>query len=145
MTKGLKVGQKRRVVIDSNVWLSGLVFGGSPSKILDLFINGDLLVVVSEELLSELRRKIIQKFPLFVPKLGLLEASIRKDAIMVKLGIATIKISRDPNDDKFIETALLGGCRYIISGDQDLLALRIYQDIHIVKPAEFLKIEPLKN
>ena len=145
MTKRLKEGQKQRVVIDSNVWLSGLVFGGYPSKILELFINGDLFVVMSEELVSELRRKIVQKFPLLAPKLGLLEASIWKDAIMVKLGTTTIKISRDPNDDKFIETALLGGCRYIISGDQDLLALGSYQDIHIVKPTEFLKIEPLKN
>ena len=75
MSKNLKV------VIDTNVWISGLVFGGNPEIILKLFIRGKIIVIVSEEIISELRRIITDKFPLFKPKLDLLEASIRKDAI----------------------------------------------------------------
>jgi putative PIN family toxin of toxin-antitoxin system len=129
-----------RVVIDSNVWLSGLVFGGKPGKIIELFIDEAILVIVSEELISELRRKITQRFPLFIPHLDLLEASLRKDTVMVKLGSQTVTVSRDPDDDKFIETALLGECQYIISGDKDLLAIRSYKNIRIIKPAEFLEL-----
>ena len=140
MTKVRQNKEIPRVVIDTNVWISGLVFGGAPGTVLQLFVGGDIIVVISEELLSELRRKIIQKFPLFIPKLGLLEASIREDATMVALGSVTIKESRDADDNKVLETAVIGGCRHVISGDKDLLAVESYQDIQIVAPMEFLNI-----
>lgn len=129
-----------KVVIDSNVWLSGLILGGQPGEVVKLFIDGDILVVVSEELISELRRKITERFPLYLPHMELLEASILKDALVIQLGSQTVKASRDPADDKFIETAVIAGCDYIISGDKDLLELRAYENIKIVKPAEFLKL-----
>lgn len=135
------MSNKPRIVIDSNVWLSGLIFGGSPGSILKLFSDGDVTVVVSEELLSELRRKIIEKFPLFIPQLSLLEASIRADESLVALGAVTVKVCRDLEDDKFLETALIGGCGYIVSGDKDLLALKTYESIRIVTPSDFLKAE----
>lgn len=131
---------KPLVVIDSNVWISGLVFGGNPGKIIRLFVSGDVLLIVSEELLSELRRKISQRFPLFVPNLSLLEASIREEVMMVRLGGVSISVSRDVDDNKFIETAVAGSAGYIISGDKDLLDLKTYNDIKIVKPAEFLTL-----
>ncbi|MBI2009262.1 putative toxin-antitoxin system toxin component, PIN family [Candidatus Saccharibacteria bacterium] len=129
---------KLRVVIDTNVWISALVFGGNPGKILDLFVDRGIEAVISTEGLSELRRKIIQKFPLYTPQLGLLEESLRQDAELVKLGAHTVKVSPDADDNKFIETALIGHCDYIISGDRHLLGLKSYQGIKIVKPAEFL-------
>jgi len=136
----MQANQKPWVVVDTNVWLSALIFGGSPGKILELFIDGAILVAVSEELLSELRRKITEKFPLYLPQLGLLEASIRQDAVLVELGARTVNISRDSDDNKFIETALIGGCGYIISGDKDLLTIGGYQGVQIVTPAAFLAI-----
>jgi putative PIN family toxin of toxin-antitoxin system len=90
--------------------------------------------------LSEIRRKIIEKFPLFAPNLDLLEASILNDAIVVKLGSRTINISRDPDDNKVIETAVIGNCNYIISGDNDLLIIGSYKNIRIVNPTDFLNI-----
>lgn len=129
-----------RVVVDSNVWISGLIFGGQPEKIIKLFAEGHILLIVSAELLSELRRKIIEKFPLFAPNLDLLEASILNDAIVVKLGSRTINISRDPDDNKVIETAVIGNCNYIISGDNDLLIIGSYKNIRIVNPTDFLNI-----
>lgn len=132
--------QKSRVVFDTNVWLSALVFGGRPDEVLQLFIDGSITVVVSEECLSELRRKLVQKFPLFLLSLNLLEASIRKDAELVQLGRQPVQASRDKTDDKFIETALIGHCSYIISGDNDLLTLKHYQNISIVSSSEFLEL-----
>lgn len=128
------------MVIDTNVWLSGLIFGGNPGKLINLFSEEAIIVVISEELVSELRRKITQKFPLYLPKLELLEASLRQDAEMVRLGSKTISASQDTDDNKFIETALVGDCAYIISGDRHLLELKQYQKIKIIKPAAFLKL-----
>src|SRR4051812_38102403 len=99
MAKVQKQGKKPRVVLDSNIWISALVFGGLPGKVLELFISEDVLIITSEELLSELRRKIIQKFPLYISQINLLEASIRKDAILVPLGSRTVTVSRDPEDN----------------------------------------------
>lgn len=135
-----KTDRKLRIVIDTNIWISGLVFGGRPGEILQLFVDDRMQVVISEELISELRRKILQKFPLFTPKLKLLEASLRQDAEMVRLGNQVVKISRDPNDNMFIETALAGACDYIISGDLDLLVLKHVQQIRIVTPSEYLDL-----
>ncbi len=131
-------GQKQYVVVDTNVWLSGLVFGGRPGEVLKKFADGDIIVVISEECLSELRRKITEKFPLFVSQLERLEASLRKDAVFVPLGAHTVNVSRDQDDNKFIETALAGNCQYLVSGDRDLLDLRCYGRIQILTPAEFL-------
>ena len=129
-----------KLVIDTNVWISGLIFGGKPEAILNLFIDGQITVIISEEILTELRRIITNKFPLFKPKLGLLEASIRNDAILVPLGDNTIELSRDADDNKVIETAVTGRVAYIISDDDDLLVLKEYKKITIVKPAAFLNI-----
>jgi len=134
-----KTDQKLRVVIDTNVWISGLVFGGRPGEILQLFVDDKVRVVVSEELISEVRRKILHKFPLFTPKLKLLGASLRLDAEMVQLGNQEVRISRDPKDNMFIETSLAGECDFIISGDRDLLVLKCVQRIRIVTPNEFLE------
>ena len=136
----MKNNQKPRAVFDTNVWLSGLIFGGKPGQLIKLFGNDAFLIVVSEELLSELRRKITQRFPLYKSSLDLLEMSLRKDTELVKLGSQTVTICRDPDDNKVIETALIGECRFIVSGDKDLLVLGSYNNIKIVKPAQFLEI-----
>src|SRR4051794_3482723 len=49
-------------------------------------------------------------------------------------------VTRDPNDDKFLATAVLGGAEYVVSEDNDLLDIREYQGIKIVDVATFLKI-----
>ncbi len=131
---------KPQVVIDTNVWISGLVFGGNPEKIIRLFIEGQIIVVCAEELLSELRRKISQRFPLFLPNLSLLEASIREDALFISLGTVQITASRDIEDNIFIETALTGQASFIVSGDKDLTDIGSFQSINILKPKEFLEL-----
>jgi putative PIN family toxin of toxin-antitoxin system len=125
-------------VIDTNIWLSGLIFGGIPERVLNLFVNGDVAVVTSEELLSELQRTVRQKFPLFVPQLAMLVALIREKAFVVSLGSVTMSASRDEDDNRVLETAVIGNCEYIVSGDKDLLVLKEFEGIPIVTPAKFL-------
>lgn len=131
---------KPQVVVDTNVWISGLVYGGNPERIIRLFIDGTILVVTSEELLSELRRKVTQKFPLYAPYLAALEVSIREKAIVVQLGANPIDISRDRDDNVVLETAQTGEAGYIVTGDNDLLVLKGYAGAKIVKPAELLDL-----
>ncbi len=140
MTTSMKNGKKPKVVLDTNVLISALVFGGKPRQITDLLADKMIRVAVSQEALTELRRKITAKFPDYVEVLKRFEKLLERDAQLVTLGSIQINICQDPDDNKFIETALLGNCDYIISGDRHLLELKQYQDIKIIKPAVFLKL-----
>ena len=90
--------------------------------------------------MTELRRIIIEKFPKARHELEIYEKLLRRYAIWVPLGNHRVSISRDLDDDKFIETAVAGKCRYIVSGDKDLLVLKKYENIKIVNPVEFISI-----
>lgn len=127
-----------RVVIDTNVLLSALVFGGKPREVIELLARDAIDVVVSEEILTEMRRHVANKFPVFTSDLAKFEILLEQDSESVKLGSITINVCRDPDDNRIIETAVLGSCDYIVSGDKDLLVLESYKNIQILKPAEFL-------
>ena len=131
--------QKIRAVLDTNVLISALVFGGTPREVTDLIAQKTFRPVMSEEILSELRRIIVTKFPEYSLLVESYEKLLRRYAIWIPLGSKTIMVSRDPDDNKVIETAVIAKCHFIVSGDKDLLVLRAYSDIKIVKPIEFLR------
>lgn len=126
-----------RVVVDTNVWVSALVFGGNPRKVFEQIISRGYLIVVSEELLSEIRRVISGKFPDFAADLEALVVALGLRIEKTVLGAQTIKIARDPKDNMVLETAIAGGADYIISGDDDLLSLKKFKTVKIVSPANF--------
>jgi putative PIN family toxin of toxin-antitoxin system len=106
---------------------------------MDMLIE-EATVVVSPEMITELRRIVHAKFPAFLEDLQRLEQLLKRDGVQVTLGSIHVSASRDPDDNKVIETALAGACSHIISGDKDLLDLKQYEHIQIVTPAEFLDI-----
>jgi putative PIN family toxin of toxin-antitoxin system len=130
-----------RVVLDTNVWLSALVFGGKPRQVVELLARGMIEVVISPEILTEMRRKIAQKFPDFGPDLALMELLIEQETELARLGGVTIYVARDEDDNRVLETTVIGGCGYIVSGDKDLLVLKSYEGIQILAPAAFLKAD----
>lgn len=120
--------------------MSALVFGGRPREVTDLIADQRLTTVMSEEIMTELRRIVAAKFPQFGRQITQLETLLRRYSRWVQLGSIMVAVCRDPDDDRVIETAIIGGCQYIVSGDKDLLAVASYQGIRIVAPAEFLVI-----
>ena len=139
----MKPYRKKRVVVDTNVWVSGIVFGGKPEQVLRYLLEEEAELIISEELITELRQKMTKKFPDYLTKFDRIEASIREDVMAVSPDKLPTPVSRDPDDDKFIETALTGHADYIISGDKDLLVLGAYQGIKILKPADFLALSTI--
>jgi putative PIN family toxin of toxin-antitoxin system len=132
------MASRPRVVLDTNVLLSALVFGGKPRQVIELLARDLIDVVISEEILTEMRRHVTNKFPTFADDLVKFEILLEQDAELAKLGSITITVCRDPDDNRIIETAVLWSCSYIVSGDKDLLVLESYKNIQILKPAEFL-------
>jgi len=129
-----------KVVVDTNVLISGVFFGGMPSRVLEAWRDGRIGLVVSPEILEEYRRvgeELEAQFPgvSLAPLLALL---VMTAEIIEAPGLPE-PVSRDPDDDKFIACALAGECQLIISGDKDLLEVSGYQGVKIVPPREFLE------
>jgi len=132
-----------RVVTDTNVLVSALLFGGLPGRLMESWEDGRLLPLVSAEIMQEyLRFLAYPKFQLTEAEIGfLVSPEILPWFTVVDVPDASqAYIPDDPADDKFIWCAVAGKAQYIISGDDHLLACNSCP-IPIVSLAEFLKIE----
>lgn len=125
-----------KVVLDTNVLVSGIFWKGLPFTILQAWMAHRFAVIVSKDILEEyfavLHRidrqgDIAKRWSVF-----LLEHTIVvKDRYRVNL-------SRDVQDNKFISTALSGGADFIVSGDDDLLSLQKQSPVPIVRPKSLI-------
>ncbi|MDE6719326.1 MAG: putative toxin-antitoxin system toxin component, PIN family [Treponemataceae bacterium] len=128
-----------RIVIDTNVVASGIVFGGKPERLLELAIKNDVEMCVLPQILAEYDEIIVRlsaKYPNRTIAISLKD--LTDNALLVSPS-QTVTVCRDPDDNKFIECAMEGKCLYIVSGDNDLLDLRSYADVEIVTVAEFFE------
>ena len=128
-----------RIVIDTNVVASGIVFGGKPERLLELAIKNDVEMCVSPQILAEydeIIARLSAKYPNRTIAISLKD--LTDNALLVSPS-QTVTVCRDPDDNKFIECAMEGKCLYIVSGDNDLLDLRSYADVEIVTVAEFFE------
>ena len=132
-----------RVVIDTNIWLSGLLWGGVPDQILQLVEQGQIEAIGSEEILDELQR-ILQRLKL---QKRLKQLEITADSVMLAVRqvmtivrVERLEVSglRDPKDAIIIAAAVSGNANLIITGDQDLLVLREFSGIQMLSPRDFL-------
>lgn len=126
-----------RVVIDTNIFISGFLFGGNPGTILKLFRSQKILLIISPEIEHELLIKL-ETFGLSGMLLGELKDLIDERAMRV-VPRATARISRDLLDDMFLSAAAEAHADAIITGDKDLLSLHSYRGIPIVTPRQFLE------
>lgn len=127
-----------RVVLDANVLLSAVLFGGKPGQVLDLWRQSQFELAISPELLAEFSGKLRYKFAFPDGLIAEWEAIFNERAIQ-SLPDYTTKICRDPDDDKLLDLALAAGATYLVTGDDDLLTLETYEQVLIVKPAAFLE------
>lgn len=134
-----------RLVVDSNVWISALVFGGAPRQVFEVIVHDGLRLVVSAEILTEIRRVVGVKFPDFTDDVEALIGVIQDHLDSVSLGSITIGVCRDPDDNRVLETAILGDATAIVSGDKDLLVLGGYEGVAIVTPQEWLALLPARR
>ena len=127
-----------RVVLDTNIIISALLFGGKPRQILQFVIERRLHSVTSPALLSELSEILAKKFLFPKNKLLMVERKVKKISSVVYPS-EIITILRDKPDNRVLETAHTGECGYVITGDKQLLKLRVFRDIGIVTPEQFLR------
>lgn len=139
---GKKKKQVKRVVLDTNVLISALLFRGGLSKIVGLWQKGKIIPVISKETFSEL--VTVLEYPKFSLTQEETNSIIKYEILPYFEIVEVVKdvkgICRDPEDDKFISCAISGSADYIVSGDKDLFDLKQYKSIKIIKASDFLKM-----
>lgn len=129
-----------RVVLDTNVLMSGIFFSGPPSRIIDAWLEGKLTFVVSPEIIDEYRRVAIRlrnKYPEI--KVESLLVSALRSAEVVSAQALTSQVCADIDDDKFIACAISGKVAVIVSGDGALKAVGEFKGIKIISPSDFVQ------
>lgn len=130
-----------KTVLDTNVVISAVIFGGKPRRVLNLAIEGKISLFFSEPMFEEIREILGgRKFRFTAPQLLAVERELEalSDTIYPDKSIKIVK--DDPDDDVFIECALAAEADYIVSGDKHLLDLKNYGNIKIVNAAEFIEV-----
>ena len=128
-----------RGIINTNVLISGIFFGGPPAKILEAWRGGELKLIVSPEILEEYF-EVCARISVRNPDIDIAPILflIARNSQVVESQPLAEQISRDVDDDKFIACAIASGTRTIISGDNDLLTASGYKKIKVVTPRDFV-------
>lgn len=128
-----------KIVLDTNVFISGIFFGGPPSKILKLWRQSHIRIILTKEILQEYQRvgeELSAKYTQIniEPIIDLF--TIFGEFIETKGFSENICI--DPDDNKFIECAVASQSKIIVSGDKHLLDISGYKGIEVIKPRRFI-------
>ena len=126
-----------KIVVDTNVVISGVFFGGNPRQIVEAIVDGNINAYATTEIVDEYMG-IIES--MIERKQGRLSQSILSpffSSLKMIESKTVVGISRDPDDDKFIECAIDAEALYIVSGDNDLLDIGQYEGIQIITAKEF--------
>ncbi len=129
----------RRAVLDSNVIVSGLGWSGAPARIVEAVLAGELVLVTSAPLLAELRRVLAYpKLAKAIPDGSRLADLVELSSVVVE-PLSVFAVAEDESDNRVLEAAVAAGVDCIVSGDEHLLTLGMFQGIPILTPAEFVR------
>ncbi|MCI8931534.1 MAG: putative toxin-antitoxin system toxin component, PIN family [Lachnospiraceae bacterium] len=126
-----------KIVIDTNVLISGVFFGGFPRKILSAVVSQKITACATAEIINE-SEEIVQE--MINRKQGHINRAILSpliQAMEIIEPVTHIGICRDPDDNKFLECAKDSHALYIVSGDKDLLVIEQFGNIQIVNAKDF--------
>ena len=130
-----------KIVLDTNVLVSGMLWKGNPEKIIHAWKAGKFELITSLATLAELQRV------LRYPRIEMPEEMIKEwidllleNSTVVDPKIKVDVIKNDPPDNRFLEVALASNADYIVSGNNHLLDLHEFKGIKITTPTEFCKL-----
>jgi putative PIN family toxin of toxin-antitoxin system len=131
-----------RVVLDTNVIVSALLFQSTLSKIVILWQGDAFIPIISKDTFQELQTVLAYpKFALTTDEIrALFEGEILPFFEVVEAVEDVKGVCADPTDDKFLACALAASADYLVSGDKALTELKQYKSVKIIKPSDFLKL-----
>ncbi len=130
-----------KVVFDTNIFVSAILFGGNPKEILEIAKSQEIQLITSREILLELAKKLHEKFAWNQVDVKDTIEGIGIFAKVVRPIKRFHKIKQDPSDNKVLECAREGSADFIISGDKrHILPLKRFGRTRIVSATEFLRM-----
>ena len=130
-----------RIVLDTNVFVSGIFFSGPPSRILEAWRDDNVQLAISPDIFHEYQRigsELSKQFP--IVDLNSILGLVIIHAVMFPSPKLPEPVCEDPDDDKFIACAIASKSNVIVSGDKHLLKVSGFRGINILKPREFVDI-----
>ncbi|NKQ35339.1 MAG: putative toxin-antitoxin system toxin component, PIN family [Chloroflexi bacterium] len=129
-----------KVVLDTNVLIAAFITQGVCHELLEHCVYHHE-IIISDFILDELRQKLTGKFKYSIQDVTDVGNLLLSVAQIVTPIVFESPVSRDPDDDFVLGTAVAGNAACIITGDKDLLVLERYGNIDIIKPANFAQYE----
>lgn len=138
-----------RAVLDTNVYVSAFLFykrRGVPVKLLHEAAEGRFTIVSCRPILDELeyvltRNTTTQERYGYTSEMAVAYRTLmERQVVLVEPKLPFSRVSRDPDDDMIIATAIAGNADYVVTGDDDLLTLKKHQGVRIIKPKQFLDV-----
>jgi putative PIN family toxin of toxin-antitoxin system len=128
-----------RIVVDTNVYISALVFGGKPAFVLQAAEARGIQLVASRGIESELVETLTDKFGWSIQQIQWACERLWREAYWSAPAEPPPVVARDADDYHVLAASLESGARFIVTGDRDLLALESINGISILTPAAFLE------
>ncbi len=130
-----------RVVVDTNVVLSGIFFGGTPGRVLEAWVAGRFELMLSSDILGEYERAgaaLGRRYPERTEALAPILSVIVVHATLVVAPPLPNQVSDDSDDDIFLAAALHGRAAVVVSGDRALLRVSGWEGIRVLSPRQFV-------
>ncbi len=126
-----------RIALDSSVLIAAHISrAGVCAELLeDLLLHREL--VISDFILGELARKLVDKFCVPQREAKQVTAFLRRTALVVEPADLPPHVCRDPTDIPILGTAVSGECAILISVDSDLLDMQVINEIPIIRPGDY--------
>ena len=132
------MNKKLTVCLDSNILVSALGFGGKPFTIVELAFQKEFLLVLSNPILEEVHRNLVNKIGLKSAEVDRFIDTVTEAATLFSPKGLT-KILNDEKDDLVIETALMGFANVLVTGDKAIVELKSVSDLKIESTSVFLR------
>jgi uncharacterized protein len=132
----------RSVTPDSNIYISALNWGGKPLQLLEMALAGEVRLFISDAIMEETLEVLERKFNFSPERLQKTQAYIASCSVRVEPKVTLNVVEADPDDNRIVECAVESGSEQIITHDNDLLRMKEYKGIKIMKVAEFLRQGP---
>jgi putative PIN family toxin of toxin-antitoxin system len=127
-------------VFDTNILFSATGWRGNPFQCVERARSGEIQAVTCPELVEELADKLDLRLHFSAEQVAETLADYLSFLRVVQIPKVLNAVPRDPEDNMVLECALEGRARYVVSGDNDLLVLKEFRGIQIVRASDFLKV-----
>ena len=124
--------------MDTDVIISGLVFGGLPRQVLDLAAAGMCSFYFSASIQAEVQRILEERFGWSTEEIQAGTRTVWSFGTPVDPQVSLTVVADDPDDDRILECAVAANADAIVSGDRHLLRLGSFQSILIQSSRQFL-------